>query len=235
MSSYRTILLAAVAVTGMTTLLSACGSRDDIPKALKPLTNATLTTGAEFGDLRLGETSLRAFVTRFGVGQPSATIGDDIGFEYSYGGGQFSALFMAGEACLEQARMRAREAADLLREPENFFQAFPACAETPLHSIAVATARDSSEGLFKGQTDSGIALDAQAALIMEKYGSREQVSGLHLAGSRPSDAALEELAYSDGIVFYVGNSPDGPNQGRLVVRKIAIFLPLRPGERTLIQ
>jgi hypothetical protein len=94
-----------------------------------------------------------------------------------------------------------------------------------LRSITVAAADDPNDTWFTGATSGGVRLFTRLADAQKAYGAGEDVRGLHLAASGPEDSRLDLLAYSTGLALYIGEAAAGPEQGHLVVKKMAIFPP----------
>lgn len=191
--------------------------------ALERYASATLVAGKGLGDIELRTTTLQPFIARFGTGVPSLGAGDDFGFELRFPEERMSFLFVAEEACRDRVRAAARDAAMKLRHPSAFFAAFPACASTPLHSIAASSGSSIGGTFYKGRTDGGFGLFAMRADVLGALGPADDVRGLWLAGETPSGPPSDMLAYGRGIAVFIAEGDDGATKERLIATRIAIF------------
>lgn len=219
----RSRRFAAARAVAAAALLAAAGCSGSDAR-LDAFTNAPLLPGVGFGTALLGTTTLAEFASHHGPGRSSVSIGDEVLFEFRYADGQYAFAFTATEACRTALAGSVREAASRLRDTAAFARDFPACGSSPLTSVAVAAPADRVAGDWSGLSVAGLKLGATLAAL-DAYGPPADVRGLWLAGSDESDGRYDMRTYASGLVAYVGNAPDGPERGKLVVRKFAIFLP----------
>lgn len=224
MSAFASAALRAafVALIALATAVG-CSSSQVNAKALARLADATLTPGEGLGDLQLGTTTLRDFVQEYGIGVAGSMVGDEVGIEIQFEKGQLAVLFLAPQRCVSALGGDVRRVGALLQDSARFFTDFPPCADASLSSVTVALPEGEVEGFYRGSTPDGARLDAtrEAAHVM----GGDDVRGLWLAGSSPDDSNLDLVADASGFVAFIGESPMGPNAGRLTVRKMSIFVP----------
>jgi subtilisin family serine protease len=217
----RRVAAARAIAAGVLFAATGCSGSNARPDAFA---NAPLLPGVGFGTALLGVITLAEFASHYGPGRSSVSIGDEVLFEFRYADGQYAFAFTATEACRTALAGSLREAASRLRDTAAFARDFPACGTSPLTSVAVAAPADHVAGDWTGLSVAGLKLGSTIAAL-DAYGPPADVRGLWLAGSDESDGRYDMRTYASGLVAYVGNAPDGPERGKLVVRKFAIFLP----------
>lgn len=200
-------------------VLAGCGGRSP---ALEALARATLTAGEGFAAVPLG-TPVAAFLDRFPGGRPSVVVGDELGVEMSFADERVSFLFLVDAACRDQVGSRTGELVRAVASSDGLRQAFPACLPAPLASISVGAAAEATNTFFQGVTETGLRLFALKHDAHTAYGNGDDVRGLWLAGSEREDTHLDRLTSARGIVILLGESKDGPTNGRLVVQRMIVF------------
>lgn len=203
---------------------TSCSKGSGASPALAPYAYQTLTPGVGLDDLRLGETTLEAFSSRFSPSRVSYIAGDHFGVGFSFKDDQISFLFVAEGACDEKLRWNP-DLSSQFGELDTFLNQNPECRSMPLHSISMAAGDTVEDTFFRGTTDRGIKLFSMAEAIRGTYGEPQDVRGLLLAGSSDQDAKYNDFAYKSGIVFYIAEGREEHHKGQLVLQKIAIFRP----------
>lgn len=207
-------------------LLAACSKGPAVPDALRSLAHEAVTPGESVGTLQLGTTTLAQVLQRYGPGRVSVVAGDEVGFELDYGAGAVSLLFLVTPECRALLRRdSARSAAATLQKEGRLPPALAGCEALPLQSVAVAAPADAATGFFEGRVSDKVGLGSPLEDVLATVGPSQRIPGLWLAGSRPDEGNLDFYTYPRGLALYIGNAPDGPRQGHLVVRKLAIYRP----------
>jgi hypothetical protein len=218
------------AVTSLAVVgLVACSSRSSLPESLAGVAAAPITPGVGLGELKLATTTMQDFLQRHGAGRPATLVGDDLEFEFIFADGQLVVSFFAPTECRSALAGRVSESANMLRDVPEFLGNYPACGASLLNRISVSAQIDSHEGFYSGTADQGITIDTTLVQLLGRGqdGAAAQDDshqrGVSIGGNSGTDDALDEIVLAEGFKVHIGNSPSGPNKGRLVVRKMTLF------------
>lgn len=202
--------------------VAACGARSSVPESLAGLSAAPLVPGVGLGELKLNALTMQDFLRRHGSGRPATLVGDDLEFEFMFGGEQLVVSFFAPEDCRLALKNQVRESANMLRDAPGFLSAYPACGQSLLNRIVVASQPDSHESFYTGAADQRIALDKTLnQLVAPDKEDAATPDDSRLSGVLST--GMDEVILTDGFKVHIGNSPSGPNKGRLVVRKMTVY------------
>lgn len=189
-------------------VLAACRDRD-APSELDRYRHAALEPGLGLGDLRLGQLTLAAAVSRFGAARVAILASDVYGFELMLANGGLALMFETGEddACKRAAMQRG--ARELSRGLADLLAAEPACRSL---ALATLTVRD---GFYRGRTSGGIGMGD--GLVASSIGS---------PGDNGTGTALPRYFAEGGagITFYSSREP-GPEDAP--IEAMVIFRPAR--------
>jgi hypothetical protein len=205
-------------------LLAAC-TRDPASAAFGPLATATLTAGTGLGDLRLG-TSLEEFIGRYGTGRLGVKVSDEQqGLELSFEQQGLAFQFDLRQDCLQALAPTgngARELMRLAREP-GLLKTYPACAASPLQSIAVGLPPNSRKPFFVGATDHGTRLMGDGSAVLAGPPDWQTTSPM-LAGDRSDDNQYQMIPGGPGLVYFVQPAASATGQTtERTVRRIVVY------------
>lgn len=199
-------------------VVAACSSRD---ARLDRLANAPLEPGRGLGDVRVGETTLREFVDRYGAGRVDVVAGDELGYELVFERGQMAFLFVLDDE-------RRRSDSELLlagqRRLPPFLDEHPSLGEMRLWSLTVAAGEDREASLYQGRVLDSAGLFDPSTDLMVKLGIPSEGSRPMLAGASPKREPCALLYLDDGLLI------SGDNEGELEpgafrITRLTIFTP----------
>lgn len=197
-------------------LMTACSGAD---ARLEPLARAPLEAGGGLGDVRLGATTLGAFVERFGSGRSDMVVSDQIGFELVFESGQLSFLFLYEEFPRDEKEVKAMRAGT--RDLAGYLAAYPQRRALPLASISVGAGKTREATFFQGRLDSGAALFDPIDEAGGRIGIRNDGLTPMIAGMSPKLPDNPYVYAEQGVVLYGQRAKEG--EGPVLVTRMTIF------------
>jgi hypothetical protein len=203
-------------------LALAC-AKAEVDARLKPLTVATLDPGVGLGDLRLGETTLGAFVDRYGHERVDLIAGDGIAYELVFAGGEMAFLFVldAMPQSVELGTLKQGQ-----RELTKVLAAQPVLRDMRLASLTVALRRGETRSLYAGKLSSPpLGLSGRMSDAVVELGVPGEGSTPMLAGASPRQPA-SRLEYPDRGIVLEGSAVLEDKD--CVITRMTIFEPQTP-------
>lgn len=165
--------------------------------------DAPLVPGEGLGDLRLGETELAAFLTRYGVGRPAALYGDETALEFAFSRPGLTFTFPVTGDCARGVQAMAGTGLRALRSARGFLREHPRCAAAPLGAVAVAVTRAPRNAFWRGATPSGVRLHQPRDEALERL-------GIDLAATFTDGAPLPDRWFDpDGLLVAFDDAASG--------------------------
>lgn len=187
-----------VLLAGAAALLGWVAWPRDGGDPFRALSAAPAVPGVGIGDLRVGETELGAFLTRYGAGVPAALFSDDTAIELAFPRAGWTLTFALAGACAGDVQAGRGTVLRAMSDPRRFLREHPACAGERLQAIVLSSAVG---GSWRGEVAGGVRLgqpreEALAALGLEGSGVPETDGALPAPGPRwVSDPAGLALAF----------------------------------------
>jgi hypothetical protein len=203
--------------------LLALACAGDVDSRLKPLTVATLQPGVGLGDARLGQTTLGAFVERYGHDRVDLIAGDSIGYELVFSGGEMAFLFVLdpqirsiGLDTLQSGRRDLIEA----------IGAHPELRDMRLSSLTVGARTGSTDSAYAGKLATGsVGLFGKMADAVVELGVPSEGTIPLLAGASPRSPETELFYPERGVVLEGRGKLVEPD---CVITRMTIFEPQEP-------
>ncbi len=195
----------------------------DLDPRLKPLTVATLEPGVGLGDVRLGETSLGAFVDRLGHDRIDLIAGDEIGYELVFADGEMAFLFVLGEQHRGVELETLREGQ---RDLTKTLSAHPELREMRLASLTVGALPGRTEGVYVGRLAAPpVGLFGRMKDALLQLGLPSDLPEPMLAGASPRRPE-SELRYPERGIVLEGSGT--LTEDDCFITRMTIFEPQEP-------
>ena len=175
-----------------------------------------LVPGAGLGDLRVGETTLGAFLERFGAGLPSALYGDETVLEFTFARPGLSFMFVLQGACAAAVQRMHGTGLRALRTPRTFRRDEPACADAPLSQLELHAGGSDATTFWRGSTSSGVGLRMEREAALERLGAQSDPRW----GS--DEAPMWRMYASDGLVAWFEPDRTAGGDGRWIVTRLRV-------------
>jgi hypothetical protein len=192
-------------------------------RAMRAYADAPLSAHEGLGDLRVGVTSLAAFLERFGSGLPSALYGDATALEFSYATTGMTFRFWLDDACARSVQAMAGSGLRALRDAGRFARSYPECADERLSAIEVTAGGSERTTFWRGEATAGVRLRMPRAEALERLAASGALDG-SLGGPFGAFADAEEAMVvrfvdADGLhVWFVPDRSASAGDGWIVSR-----------------
>lgn len=170
-----TVWVAVLAIAALAFALVAWPR--DGGRAMRAYADAPLVAHEGLGDLRVGVTSLAAFLERFGAGLPSALYGDTTALEFSYATTGLTFRFWLGDACARSVQALAGSGLGALRDARRFARSHPECAEERLSAIEVTAGGSGRTTFWRGEATAGVRLRMPREEALERLAASGALDG----------------------------------------------------------
>jgi len=205
-----------LAILGLV-VVAGCAERRP-PSPLAQIAKEPLQAGIGLGELKLLQTTLRAFTSKFGEAQ-SVVSADQDGAKIDFIQAGLAFVFSGDPGCL-QGLSQYMSAATEQRDINGFLLQNPTCETMLLEKIA-AYIPPVGEPLYEGETVEGIGLNAARELAERAYkATQDAVTALETGTPLPEQSLQSpNEIHQPGIRIYLGKDASG----REVVRRLEVI------------
>ena len=179
-------------------------------RAMRAYADAPLVAHEGLGDLRVGVTSLAAFLERFGSGLPSALYGDATALEFTYATTGLTFRFWLDDVCARSVQGMAGGGLRALRDARRFVRSHPECADERLSVVEVTAGGSERTTFWRGEATAGVRLRMPREEALERLAAAgaldDSLGGPFGALADVEEAMVVRFVDADGL--HVWFEPD---------------------------